>query len=706
MSLKIISKRQLRRRISNNTKNAIQNIINEEYAASSSATEHIKINNNNFHLNLIELENISNSDENVMIIDDNEIDDRDVNEYYYVPNNQNISTDNKDFEYNIHDKVSQENEGRLKLNGQQISQKIEEQAFVSSFKKWACQNNVTHKCCNEIISLIRPKYPFLKKDIRSILGTPRKVETKILENGELIYFSIKAGLTKKIDSKIIENTLISVQINIDGIPLYNNSTIEFWPILAKIKNDKTPFVVAIFCGKGKPTPIESFLSDFIEESNELRDSGFKYNNILYQFNISLFTCDAPARSYLKNIKGHTSKLGCERCTQNSLCSEKRRYYDVNDITSTKRKDSDFENPELRKFDKNKPRKYDHIKGSSPLIKLNLGLVSQFVLDPMHLLYLGVTKRMLVKYLVEGKRRIRLSKTAIGNINRQIKNLKFPEEFTRTLRTLQDVKRWKAVEFRMFLLYYGPILLKNNITKAIYEHFLYYHAAVFILSNNYFVENYLDIAQSALTAFVYKSAEIYSKFFVVYNVHSLIHLCEDARKYGNIENYSCFDYENYLGKLKRSVRGKHRPLQQIYNRICEMDNSDGSNNRLQKIKEHVKGVYSEENGYFQCKKYYNDRFVLSFKKPNNVVAVGKKIFTIKSIYFLNGAYWCSGVPFKYMYNFYEKPIESSKLNIYFAKGRGKVENFTISSIMFKCIATEYKDGFTIFPILHTTCAPVC
>lgn len=179
MSLKIISKRQLRRRISNNTKNAIQNIINEEYASSSSETEHIKINNNNFHLNSIELENVSNSDDNVMIIDDNEIDDRDVTEYCYVTNNQNTSTDNKDFEYNIHDKGSEENEESLKLNGQQISQKIEE-AFVSSFKKWACQNNVTHKCCNEIISLIRPKYPFLKKDIRSILGTPRKVETTIL----------------------------------------------------------------------------------------------------------------------------------------------------------------------------------------------------------------------------------------------------------------------------------------------------------------------------------------------------------------------------------------------------------------------------------------------------------------------------------------------------------------------------------------------
>ena len=56
--------------------------------------------------------------------------------------------------------------------------------------------------------------------------------------------------------------------------------------------------------------------------------------------------------------------------------------------------------------------------------------------------------------------------------------------------------------------------------------------------------------------------------LVYNVHGLVHLAEDARRFGCLDNISAFPFENVLGKLKRMVRKPSFPLQQIIRRLHE------------------------------------------------------------------------------------------------------------------------------------------
>jgi len=53
---------------------------------------------------------------------------------------------------------------------------------------------------------------------------------------------------------------------------------------------------------------------------------------------------------------------------------------------------------------------------------------------------------------------------INEINRQILSIvKYtPNKFVRKPRSLNEIKRWKATEFRFFLLYAGPVILKGNI----------------------------------------------------------------------------------------------------------------------------------------------------------------------------------------------------------------------------------------------------
>lgn len=384
-------------------------------------------------------------------------------------------------------------------------------------------------------------------------------------------------------------------------------------------------------------PLSLFLDSFIRELESLLAKG--------TVKIDFFSCDAPARAYLKCIRGHTSKEGCERCNIQTVYLEKRHHYPVS-ITSTRpRKDTDFL---LGVFGR-------HIHGSSPLLKLKIEMVSQFVLDPMHLIYLGIVKRLLVKYILEGKRKHKLSSRSLDVINNKIKALKHPDDFTRRLRPLSDAKRWKAVEFRMFVLYFGVILLKNNISEIQYQHFMLLHVAVTIMSCERLLSTSLHIAEKCIAKFVKRCPSVYGKDFVVYNVHSLLHLCDDVRKYGVLDKFSCFEYENFLGKLKSYVRGKRLPLQQISNRIIELNKASAD----------TKGVaITKKCPYFHSKKLFlKNKFNISENRPNNIVGIKDKIFRIENIYVLNGEYWCSAIPLKFMRNLYKTPTQSSKLGIF-------------------------------------------
>lgn len=61
----------------------------------------------------------------------------------------------------------------------------------------------------------------------------------------------------------------------------------------------------------------------------------------------------------------------------------------------------------------------------------------------------------------------------SNISQSLFNLRklVPSEFARLPRSLDDLKYWKATEFREILLYTGVIVLKSNLKKEFYGHFL-------------------------------------------------------------------------------------------------------------------------------------------------------------------------------------------------------------------------------------------
>jgi len=147
---------------------------------------------------------------------------------------------------------------------------------------------------------------------------------------------------------------------------------------------------------------------------------------------------------------------------------------------------------------------------------------------------------------------KLNPNLIKKVSERLLSLKYniPNDFATKPRSLEELPRWKATEFRLFLLYIGPIAIQSIVSKELYEHFLCLHVAMIIfLSPNY--NNLSSFAQSLMINFVQKFGNLYGKHFISAYIHALIHLVEDYDNYGSLDRVSCFKFENYMSYLKKN-----------------------------------------------------------------------------------------------------------------------------------------------------------
>lgn len=110
---------------------------------------------------------------------------------------------------------------------------------------------------------------------------------------------------------------IMLDLNVDGVPLFKISGGQCWPILGGVHKPfiSGPFVIALYCGEHKPQSLD-FPQDLVKEYDLLKSSGLSFKGqTLSVVVMSAVVCDAPAHAFVKNVKGHTNYLGCERCVQ-------------------------------------------------------------------------------------------------------------------------------------------------------------------------------------------------------------------------------------------------------------------------------------------------------------------------------------------------------------------------------------------------------
>lgn len=108
---------------------------------------------------------------------------------------------------------------------------------INQLRSWVLEFHISHRAVNQLQKLlISFGLNWLPKDSRTLMQTPKLVNISDMGNGKFWYDGLSNNL-KRISSNLKEYSNISLNINIDGLPLFDSSRIQMWPILISINGE-------------------------------------------------------------------------------------------------------------------------------------------------------------------------------------------------------------------------------------------------------------------------------------------------------------------------------------------------------------------------------------------------------------------------------------------------------------------------------------
>lgn len=202
--------------------------------------------------------------------------------------------------------------------------------------------------------------------------------------------------------------------------------------------------------------------------------------------------------------------------------------------------------------------------------------------------------------------------------------------------------------------------------------------------------------------------------VSHNVHGLLHLSDDAERFGPLDNFSCFKFENFMMQIKKLVRNFNRPLQQIARRIEELNQN--ATNDLEYITSYDRIIYSGNNTNGPTlpgcelpafkKLKFNNFIIIAGDIKNNCCSVdgGKTIVRVENIMLYNNCHMIIGYEYAVKRDLYSIPgLVSSILNIYEVGSLSVIlKMWPVEDIVYKLYAYQTSSNglWAVFPIIHT------
>jgi hypothetical protein len=374
------------------------------------------------------------------------------------------------------------------------------------------------------------------------------------------------------------NNNITLTCFTDGIPLYKSSKVSLWPVYLVINEipprerflRKNMLLWGVWQGVSKPH-MNTFLQPFVESLSRLEQDGFTFTVdgvVLHgHARMVIATMDLPARASSLNMKHHNGICGCLYCENPGVMVDSgtrgghcRSYQPSN---APLRSDKTIQENASIATETNKvsvgifgPTVLSHVP--------NFSLVSGVVIDYMHGILLGVTKKLLTLWF-DGKnyKEPFFLGHQMSHIDKLLKVIAPPHTIRRLPRKLSgNYQHWKASELRSWLLYYSLPCLKSYLPPVHLQHFACLVEATYLLLGSSITANDLQEADKLLFAFNDNFGDLYGKAAVGLNVHNLLHIVQCVRDWGPLWAWSCFGFESFNGEILGLVHGTGNVSQQI------------------------------------------------------------------------------------------------------------------------------------------------
>lgn len=551
---------------------------------------------------------------------------------------------------------------------------------------WAVQFGISHTALSALLMILRRfGHSELPKLARTLLHTPRKAVTpRSCAPGELFYRGIQYYMDQYDDKFLLESDTVNIDFFIDGLSLSESSKMKMWPIMGSFADQPTipPFVPGCYAGNGDPKDPNDFLKEFVEEIKLLKEKGIEVtkNRILKKFCFRCFVGDAPALALASGTMSHASYFGCPKCDQVCCMDGHKLYYQY--FVGELRTDESFR--ARRDVQHHKPQ----FRDQKVLLEEVIGMVSQFVIEAMHAIDHGVTKRVFKAIIANDTVSSKLSAAALSTLQTRFNSFRpyVPTEFARKPRSLKELSSYKATEFRQLLLYTIPVLLKNDVSPKLYNSVLKLHVAIRLLSDpNKYKEN-IGAARLLINEFVEEYDDTIGKKHFTFYTHCLLHIPDYVEKYGALYSWSGYKYENNMRVIGRLLRRPHGHIKQFFNRIEELRyanelQSDDANRNKSKFNSFNLAPNSLRDGC--C-----------------MVEPGVPLL-ISNTFVRNGVEYVRGYRYLECIDFYDYPFPSMEnMGIFLASNLNSAEeDFLVSSIMHKFFRLPFEGKFVLIPLLH-------
>ena len=445
---------------------------------------------------------------------------------------------------------------------------------------WVVKRNINLDAVDELLAILNHyKLPHLPKSARSLLKTPRSVELKEVNGGHYYHFGIAASAKYGLGLCNLPvpppDTVMNLYVHIDGVSVSKSTNSEFYPILGKVTfsigsvtHQSAVFFIGLYYGAaGKPGVAHGFLDDFVEDCNDVQSTGVTINDgCVFPVRLRAIICDAPARAFVKCMKGHGGYYACD------FCKTRGEWYRTHRVVYPQRNSPLRTDASFRSPDPNSQAEIEHVNDGerSPLLGINdFDVVLDVVPEYMHTAAMGVMKRLAHMYFSQRSRH-HLRGVDIDKASARLVMCGqwCPTELGRKPRGLHLRDKFKATEWRSMMLYTGFCILKGLQNDKSYQHFLLFACGMKILLCENLCRNYCDLANRMLRKYVKQYCQLYGRDSIVYNVHQLLHFANAASRHGSLEKISAFPFESYMYQLQVMLRKPSASLKQIVKRETE------------------------------------------------------------------------------------------------------------------------------------------
>lgn len=194
------------------------------------------------------------------------------------------------------------------------------------------------------------------------------------------------------------------------------------------------------------------------------------------------------------------------------------------------------------------------------------------------------------------------------------------------------------------------------------------------------------------------------------MHGLVHLGADGLTFGTLDEFSAFDSESFLCKLKRLVRSGREPLEQLFNRVMELRETSlqpKKNTSIVCTMEHCDGQLIDGCLSPQFRKAHFENFVLRTSPGDNCcILKDSRVVIIENISAnVAGQRVLIARKFLEMHDLYSVPCQSSNLGIHVVSQPLELQVWPLTHVQNKCVCLPIHSGrieeFAVFPLRHSS-----